>query len=1027
MAKPELGSTWKKWDLHVHTPESFYHNYPGTNDEAWEAFISDLERLPSEFKVIGINDYVLVDGYEKVLNAKNKQNRLKNIDLILPVIELRLDKFGGVIQGGGGNRGSSWSRINIHVIFDQVDPEFIRQQFLSAISPSYKLLPGSGGIGKWSSVISRQSIESLGRAIIQSVPEEKRSQYGNALMEGFNNLNVSAEGLQQALKNEALAGKFIVAIGKTEWENLKWDDHTIAEKKTLINNANLVFTAAQSPDDYKKAKNALEKATVNSKILDCSDAHWLSSAADKDRIGNCFTWMKADCTFKGLLQSIEEFDDRVYVGDRPPKLSLVDLNKTKFINAVSVKKKVGSTLSENWFDLNIPLNPDLVAIIGNKGSGKSALADIIALIGSTKNHSSFSFLNPQRFRSPKSNPARHFSGSLIWSDGTSSSRDLDQNPDSSDVERVKYLPQSYLETLCNELGDKGSDTFDSELRKIIYSHVSEEDKLGKTSMDELLDFKVAEINQARLDKKKELSRINSEILELEKRMDPQFKRGLEAQRLAKISELAALEASPPDPVEDPDTSAAAQEESHQAGQDILRQEAKLQEIESEATALKDRKTLALKKQAVARKIIQALTNQFKQHEIFLGELQGLIQELGEEFSADDFISLKIDQQPANNLLLAMHHEITNIDNKLQGQEADSITNRRLSVMAELERIKSKLDERQRLYVVYRETLVAWERQKADITGAKDKLGTIEWLDAEIVSLGELPNRLAELKAERSNCTRAIHGHIQQMVNEYQRLYGAVQEFVQSAQKKDMQLPLEFLVRIEETNFEDQFLSRINRQVRGSFSGIEESALLLRSKIHESQFDTAESTINFVSMIDDMLHIDYRDGVAVRETKLIDQLRKGGDPQELLDYIFGLDYLSPRYSLTYDGQEIGQLSPGERGLLLLVFYLLVDKEDIPIVIDQPEENLDNQTIFRVLVKCIKEAKDRRQVIMVTHNPNLAVVCDAEQIIFASCNKLEGKFEYESGAIEREEIKNKVVEILEGTEPAFKNRQSKYRLQ
>lgn len=91
MAKPELGSTWKKWDLHVHTPESFYHNYPGTNDEAWEAFISDLERLPSEFKVIGINDYVLVDGYEKVLNAKNKQNRLKNIDLILPVIELRLD------------------------------------------------------------------------------------------------------------------------------------------------------------------------------------------------------------------------------------------------------------------------------------------------------------------------------------------------------------------------------------------------------------------------------------------------------------------------------------------------------------------------------------------------------------------------------------------------------------------------------------------------------------------------------------------------------------------------------------------------------------------------------------------------------------------------------------------------------------------------------------------------------------------------------------------------------------------------
>jgi len=122
-----------------------------------------------------------------------------------------------------------------------------------------------------------------------------------------------------------------------------------------------------------------------------------------------------------------------------------------------------------------------------------------------------------------------------------------------------------------------------------------------------------------------------------------------------------------------------------------------------------------------------------------------------------------------------------------------------------------------------------------------------------------------------------------------------------------------------------------------------------------------------------------------------------------------------------------LSPGERGLLLLVFYLLVDEDDIPIIIDQPEENLDNQTIYKVLVRCIKRAKERRQVIMVTHNPNLAVVCDAEQIIHASCDKPASRFHYEAGAIENPSIRARVVEILEGTEPAFKNRQGKYRLQ
>ena len=63
-------------------------------------------------------------------------------------------------------------------------------------------------------------------------------------------------------------------------------------------------------------------------------------------------------------------------------------------------------------------------------------------------------------------------------------------------------------------------------------------------------------------------------------------------------------------------------------------------------------------------------------------------------------------------------------------------------------------------------------------------------------------------------------------------------------------------------------------------------------------------------------------------------------------------------------------------------------------------------------------------MVTHNPNLAVVCDAEQIICAECDKVNKRFSYVSGAIESPEIKARVIDILEGTEPAFVNRQKKY---
>src|SRR5271156_1142313 len=99
----------------------------------------------------------------------------------------------------------------------------------------------------------------------------------------------------------------------------------------------------------------------------------------------------------------------------------------------------------------------------------------------------------------------------------------------------------------------------------------------------------------------------------------------------------------------------------------------------------------------------------------------------------------------------------------------------------------------------------------------------------------------------------------------------------------------------------------------------------------------------------------------RRLEIKDQLRQGST-NELYDYIFSLGYLSPIYNLRWDGKGLEQLSPGERGNLLLIFYLLVDQDDIPLVIDQPEENLDNQTVFKTLVPCIKAAKKRRQILM-----------------------------------------------------------------
>ena len=103
----------------------------------------------------------------------------------------------------------------------------------------------------------------------------------------------------------------------------------------------------------------------------------------------------------------------------------------------------------------------------------------------------------------------------------------------------------------------------------------------------------------------------------------------------------------------------------------------------------------------------------------------------------------------------------------------------------------------------------------------------------------------------------------------------------------------------------------------------------------------------------------------------------------------------------------------------------DKSNKPIIVDQPEENLDSQTVYRLLIPVIKDVKKRRQIIMVTHSPNIAVVCDAEQIIHAHIDRAAGNAViYTMGAIESPAINRFLVDVLEGTRPAFDNRDAKY---
>jgi ABC-type lipoprotein export system ATPase subunit len=291
----------------------------------------------------------------------------------------------------------------------------------------------------------------------------------------------------------------------------------------------------------------------------------------------------------------------------------------------------------------------------------------------------------------------------------------------------------------------------------------------------------------------------------------------------------------------------------------------------------------------------------------------------------------------------------------------------------------------------------------------------------------VPAQLTEALRKRGDCCRGIFQEIARLKGLYAELYKPVQDFIAAHPLVQNKLQLRFQVRVVDNGFSDGFFEFIALNVRGSFRG--NGPKVIQDLLEHANLDSEDEVMRFVDKVSDLLHSDVNAKEPVMLPVSAQVKAKKKNPSEvvleLYDFVFSLGYLRPQFTLMAGDVDIAMLSPGERGTLLLVFYLLVDKSKCPLIIDQPEENLDNNTVAQLLVPCLSEAKKNRQVIIVTHNPNLAVVADAEQIIIATHKKKEGnEVRYHAGAIESAEINGALLDILEGTEPAFNNRRRKY---
>jgi DNA repair ATPase RecN len=125
----------------------------------------------------------------------------------------------------------------------------------------------------------------------------------------------------------------------------------------------------------------------------------------------------------------------------------------------------------------------------------------------------------------------------------------------------------------------------------------------------------------------------------------------------------------------------------------------------------------------------------------------------------------------------------------------------------------------------------------------------------------------------------------------------------------------------------------------------------------------------------------------------------------------------------NGNSVETASPGQRSSAMLPLIALA--ETVPLIIDQPEDNLDNRLVGRILVDILAKLKERRQIIVSTHNPNIVVLGDSEQVlVLDAVSDSEGKAESPQASVDHPFIVGRVIDLLEGGKEAVETRSRRY---
>jgi putative AbiEii toxin of type IV toxin-antitoxin system len=929
-------------------------------------------------EVVGVTDYCSTRLFRQA-RAAMANGHGRGIAMLFPNVELRLTQ-----------QTSRGSGVNLHLLCapDQVDrlDGFLGKLSFSFLNDTYPC--------------SAQGLIDLGSAMAGATHGSDDLYHRS----GAQQFKVELGDLQKAYRNSSWAREHcVVALAAGENDGSsgigRTDGGFAAVRQSLEHFAHAVFSGNPQDAQYWLGLGADDQETLArgkgglKPCLHGSDAH-KPAELGQPRLDR-YCWVKGEPAFESLQMACYAPASRVVIGSESPALA----QEHDRIAELTVSNP------ESFVADVVPINAGLVAVIGARGSGKTALADLIAVAAGSDDP-----FNDGRSFVSRARPLLEDTTVMVrWLDGAMEPRSIGDGPsrDPWSETRVRYLNQQFVERLCEDRGV--SDRLLEEIERVVFESWAVVDRAGQRTFRDLLDLRLRASRETQRTKLERVRQLSDEIVDeraLSRTVESKIRqRGVLAAEVAR-REKAVEQITSTVKVGDRDRIAAVKRVHDRRVQQV--------------SALQSRKA----KIATLRAAVDSTrTVEFPRLTSFLrdaGRDAGIPDEMWEHFTVR--FAGDVDRA-VNDAIDGLNADLVRLDGVRAAEEEppprDGLDELGLGDLT-LRDLEFEIERLQRLLGLDKARDEALTQLERKLSEARGSLAT---LDDQVTDAQGAAARAAAKVDERRGHYADYFDALLQEDGELRAMYEPLQALVAAGPAGSK---LTFVVQrvVDVARWAEPTERDLLDLRTGEFQGRGELARRAELEIGPAWRSgdgmaaaaaVEEFSRKYSNKLREQRRVDYRADEA--------SLRKWD--QAVSRWLYSTEHITLKYSLNYEGLGIERLSPGTRGIVLLLLYLAVDQaETMPMIIDQPEENLDPQSIFSHLVGLFRSASERRQIIMITHNANLVVNTDVDQVIVASCGEVkEGQLPsitYTSGGLEQAHIRRLVCQVLEGGEEAFRER-------